>query len=523
MIGIVVISHNRESQIKEVLESLKDSADVLAVVNDGTPYSPEVYPEYFHLIQHEKPLSVGIAKNSGMKYLMEKGCEHIFTWEDDHILTDKSLIQKYIDLSKVSGIRFFNYGFHGGANLLNNKPNSKLVVEYDNDLRLAICEHCVGAITYYHKSVIDKCGYHDERLNHNCWEHVLYAYNVIKQGFHPPFWNFVDLADSWKHVKEIGTVDTTSVIRKSQEWTDNMKRDREYIISKIGMDILQVPKVSNQFVYKWLENKQKEVNGSKCENVLYLKTKEKLDDVTIMIPYNIDTKDRTTNLKLLLEYLNKNYETNILVAEQNTECEMLKTFVENGFCKRLSVNTGDEKLNYKTKLMNELVKASGTSIVIQWDVDCYISPEKVLKGVELIRKNKEQFILPFDGKCYNVRKNNFEAFFNSELDHNKMDLYSTTSCGGVFIFNKKSLIEIGMYNEKLKGWSYDDDFLRILILKLGYKIERLTGSIYHLEHDRNENSSSRNPYYNVNQELVVKLSKQTKEELLSEIKTWDWL
>ena len=265
-IGIAVITHARENQISQVLNSIKDCADFYVVVNDGTPYDPKVYPEHFHLIQHETPLSVGIAKNSGMKYLMEKGCEHIFTWEDDHILKDKSLFEKYISLSKTSGIKSFNYAYHGNANMLNEKPNPKFVVEYEDDLKLSINKHCVGAITYYHRSVIEKCGYHDEKLNHNSWEHVFYNYQLIKQGFHPPFWCFADLADSYKYVEEIGTVDTTSVIRKSPEWTENMKRDREYLVSKIGMDILQIPEVSNQFVYKWLEKKQKEIKTMAINN-----------------------------------------------------------------------------------------------------------------------------------------------------------------------------------------------------------------------------------------------------------------
>lgn len=259
MIGIAVVSHNRESQIKQVLESLKGSADHLVIVNDGTPYNPEVYPEYFHLIQHEKPLSVGIAKNSGMKYLMEKGCDYIFTWEDDHILKDKNLIQKYIELSKISGIKTLNFAYHGPANKLNGKPNPKFTVEYENDLRLSINEHVVGAITLYHRSIIEKCGYHDEKLNHNSWEHCELVYRFIKAGFHPPFWNFADLADSYKYVEEIGTVDTTSVIRKSPEWTTNMKNDRAYLVSKMGMDVLQLPKVSKEYVYKWLEKRQGEV------------------------------------------------------------------------------------------------------------------------------------------------------------------------------------------------------------------------------------------------------------------------
>ena len=51
-----------------------------------------------------------MSKNIAMQKLLDKGCDYIFIIEDDMIILDDSVFNKYIQASKVSGIQHFNYG-----------------------------------------------------------------------------------------------------------------------------------------------------------------------------------------------------------------------------------------------------------------------------------------------------------------------------------------------------------------------------------------------------------------------------
>ena len=47
--------------------------------------------------------------------------------------------------------------------------------------------------------------------------------------------------------------------------------------------------------------------------------KTDLTDVTFIIPVKIDSDDRRRNLKITLSYLQRNFDTNIIVCESDKE------------------------------------------------------------------------------------------------------------------------------------------------------------------------------------------------------------
>ena len=226
-IGFGLVTYNRQDFFKESISHVtKDIADHIVVVNDGTPYDSSVYPDFVHLIQHETNKCVGVSKNDALKYLMEKGCDHLFLMEDDIILKDPTVIQKYIKLAELTGIHHYNFGFHGPANLKNGKPNPKFIINgYSEDVNLALNHHCVGAFAYFSRDIIETVGYMDERYN-NCWEHPDHTYRIIKERLHPPFWFFTDLADSYKYLGEIKSSEEDSTIRENHPSFYNWRTGR---------------------------------------------------------------------------------------------------------------------------------------------------------------------------------------------------------------------------------------------------------------------------------------------------------
>lgn len=253
-IGIGYVTYKRQDNWKKLILK-QEWASEFVVCNDGTPYPEGTYPNFCHVIQHEKNISVGKSKNDCLRYLMEKDVEHFFLIEDDIIVKDPTCFQKYIDLSKISGVKHLNFAYHGPANLKNGKPNPRFGVEYDEHNKMAINFHCVGAFSYYHRSALETAGLIDEVFI-NAWEHVEHTYRIIKHKMHPAFWNFADVWESNRFFEEIGTVNTTSVIRKDNFHQNNIQLGMKYFQAKHGIAILSIPDMPKNLVYEFLEKLQ---------------------------------------------------------------------------------------------------------------------------------------------------------------------------------------------------------------------------------------------------------------------------
>lgn len=249
-IGVGIITCNRPEYLKNLLHTIPIyKVASLVVVNDGDVKNkidlkfPGVW------IQNDQNLGVGKSKNKAMKHLYEKGCDYIFIIEDDMLIKDKDVFEKYIQAYKKSGIHHFNYGPGSPFNrkqdiafdlhnrhLLNqhSDPNPKLIIDYGDSIKIALYEHTVAMFSFFTREVLDKVGYIDEEF-YNAWEHVDHTYRIIKAGYHPPFWWFADIADSDKLLTEApGAIDNSSIANKSDQWQKNVYGGREIYKKKHG-------------------------------------------------------------------------------------------------------------------------------------------------------------------------------------------------------------------------------------------------------------------------------------------------
>ena len=167
--------------------------------------------------------------------------------EDDILVKNHGVFDVYIKHAKVSGIYHLNYALHGPANKVGGdeagSPNPREIVEYDNDVEIALYPNCVGAFSYYHKDVIQTVGYMDEFYK-NAWEHVDHTAAIAKAGFHPPFWWFADINKSWEYLDDIKGSIQNSSIRHTDEWNQRMSEGAMWFKRKFGHIPTQMPNVS---------------------------------------------------------------------------------------------------------------------------------------------------------------------------------------------------------------------------------------------------------------------------------------
>lgn len=276
-IGVGIITCNRPDYLRQLLVSLvpcEEYIDDLVVVNDGETISDFDLHQGIWL---DNPHNLGVAKskNKALKYLIDKGCDNLFLIEDDMLIKDPTVFQQYVHASKVSGIQHFNYGpgspFNRKQTIQNfdlhnrheldehSDPNPKLIVEYPT-CKIALYEHTVAMFSFFTKNVIDRVGYFPEEYD-RCWEHVDHTYQIIKAGYHPPFWWFADLANSHELITEApGAIQNSSIAQNKEEWMDRVMKGREIYRKKHGHYPNQPPYTSKQEVIDYLKKLNHERN-----------------------------------------------------------------------------------------------------------------------------------------------------------------------------------------------------------------------------------------------------------------------
>jgi GT2 family glycosyltransferase len=270
-VGIGVITCNRPEYLRTLLESIKfcNWAD-LVIVNDGDEVSIPGYNYY--IINNETNLGVGKSKNKAMQHLIDKGCEYIFIIEDDMIILDDSVFDKYIQAHKASGIHHFNYGpgspFNRKQTIQNfdlhnrhlldqhTEPNPKLIIDY-GDIKIDLFEHTVAMFSFFTKEILEKVGLIDDNF-YNAWEHVDHTYRIIKAGYHPPFWWFADLHDSHKYLTEApGAINNSSIANDDEQWKKNVYGGREIYKQKHGHYPNEPPFVNKEQVIQTIKQLKK--------------------------------------------------------------------------------------------------------------------------------------------------------------------------------------------------------------------------------------------------------------------------
>jgi GT2 family glycosyltransferase len=241
-IGVGMVTYNSPSRLKQSAFKIPN-VDKFVIVNDGTKneYTTDCYPKSAEVIHHDKNLSVGCAKNTALRYLIQQGCDHLFIIEDDILVENEKVFENYIKAARISGIYHLMFALHGPANVKpDGTKNPRQIIDYGDGVEIGFYPNCVGAFCYFLKGIIKNVGYIDE-IYKNAWEHVEHTYKIIKKGLLPGYWWFPDIANSDLYLKEIASSEVNSVIRKTDEWKKNMQMGAEYFKHTHGYYPTTVP------------------------------------------------------------------------------------------------------------------------------------------------------------------------------------------------------------------------------------------------------------------------------------------
>jgi predicted glycosyltransferase involved in capsule biosynthesis len=250
-------------------------------------------------------------------------------------------------------------------------------------------------------------------------------------------------------------------------------------------------------------------------------------DLTFLIPTRIETEDRLRNIISSVSYLLKHIPARVIVKEvserptfQFRAIPEIKKYVDISNLTYLYEET-KEPLFCKSKVLNDLIVASDTKVVANYDADCILPLQSYLHAYEMIANDKADVVYPYGCGVYQWKteynSNTYDEFVRyldvSVLDKKKT--LFTSTIGWTQFVSREKYINSFMMNENFISWGCEDDEFYYRMSILGNRIARINDYIYHLEHSRTYNSWVSNPNFQNNWNLWSTIKTFDKTQLVN--------
>ena len=259
-------------------------------------------------------------------------------------------------------------------------------------------------------------------------------------------------------------------------------------------------------------------------------------DLTFLIPTRIETEDRLRNIISSVSYLLRHVPAKVIVKEvsgRNTFLHRalpeIRKYADTDNLIHIYEENNDP-LFCKSKVLNDLIVASDTSIVANYDADCILPKESYRKAYEMILHQEADVVYPYGCGIYQ-----WKAEFNMEIYDefvkswdgtsvlDKKKTLSNSTIGWTQFIRRENYINSYMMNENFVSWGCEDDEFYFRMSTLGNRIGRLNNYVYHLEHGRTYNSWFSNPNFNNNYQLWNTLKTFDRDQLVEYYENQDYL
>ena len=258
-------------------------------------------------------------------------------------------------------------------------------------------------------------------------------------------------------------------------------------------------------------------------------------NLTFLIPTRIETEDRLRNIISSVSYLLKHTTAKVLVKEvapKNTftfrAIPEIKKYADTSNLTSL-YEQSHEPLFCKSKVLNDLIVASDTKFVANYDADCILPVESYHQAYSMLENDQADVVYPYQCGIYQWRADydtDIYNLFTYKLSTDVLDINKTLSnstIGWTQFIKRQIYIDSYMMNENFISWGCEDDEFYFRMSTLGNRIARIDNYVYHLEHSRTHNSWFSNPNFNNNYQLWNTIKTFDKKKLVEYYKGQEYL
>jgi hypothetical protein len=240
-----------------------------------------------------------------------------------------------------------------------------------------------------------------------------------------------------------------------------------------------------------------------------------MNDLTYIIPTRIESEDRLRNIVTSVSYLLANFpEAKVIVKEVDKQSVFkqnalptIENLVDTKNLRHI-FEKSDDDLFHKTRILNDLILESETTVVASHDVDVVYPVSSHQTAYNAIISGNCDVVYPYGCGVYQYQVTYpvevFETFLKSGFDLQKIMPHCRTEAstiGWTQFYNRKKVIEGYMWNEVFLSWGAEDCEFYYRFNALGYNVGRVDGPLWHFEHSRTHNSHYHNPKFMENHNL----------------------
>jgi len=252
-----------------------------------------------------------------------------------------------------------------------------------------------------------------------------------------------------------------------------------------------------------------------------------LSDTTFIIPIRIDSSDRLRNIKLISDFLLKNFDSKIIIKESDSAQKL--GFFKNYDSKLTYIyEKNDNIFFHKTRLLNDMIIMSDTNCIVQYDSDI-ILPINSYFIAEAMVLNGFDAVYPFihghnSSKRVHINDESLKKFYEN-FDFGILDqcsepwdssnFYGYSHFGFCTFYNRDSYFKGFLENEEFYSGGPEDQEIYYRFINLGLNVGRVNDVIYHIEHYRGNFSLQDNEHYFNNINLFNRLTTLPKEDLIN--------
>jgi len=270
-------------------------------------------------------------------------------------------------------------------------------------------------------------------------------------------------------------------------------------------------------------------------------SKMDLSACTYLIPLRVESPDRMRNIITILIFLAKNIKAPIIVKEFDKESiyqasvlpQISKVLNEEELSQITHVfEQSDDFTFHRTRLINDMIMMAKTPIVCNYDCDILLPFDTHFRACKFLAEgylppNAPEGTIPQPVKVvypygYGVFQwqvfaddhtvsNFINSNFNFHAFNGKMKEYDA-KFGFCQFFDREEYIRLGMENENFIAYGYEDDE-RYHRFNTCSDVIRINDCIYHLEHQRSQNSWFTNPHIEHNRQEWEKLKMMGKKSI----------
>lgn len=255
--------------------------------------------------------------------------------------------------------------------------------------------------------------------------------------------------------------------------------------------------------------------------------KTDLRNVAFIIPCRVDSLERVSNLKLVTTLLLSWFDTRIMIMEEGPKRVLPEFFSDMPDGPELFFREDHSGFFHRSSCVNALVRMAGEPVIANCDVDVLVAPGSYVRACGMLLKGRMDVVRPFDGRCLNVPQSLAARVLSERAvgflgDSNCTPLYADTP-GGLVMIRRDAYLAAGMDNENFISYGYEDDERLVRMSGLGYRLGKLEGPLFHLDHPRGVNShEGLNPHNSSNREELEKVRAMNREDLEAYIDSWPW-